>query len=61
MVKTKFHFFLFKTKITKIFAIEFIRLFLTEYVYSDTEIYQILTVYRNQSVGSKSVEFVDYL
>ncbi len=30
--------------------------FLTVYVYSDTGIDQIVTVYRNQSVESKSVE-----
>jgi hypothetical protein len=42
---------------TKIFAIEFfLKFFLTVYVYSVTEIDQILTVYRNQSVESESVE-----
>ncbi len=40
----------------KIFAIEFFKVFLMVYVYSDTEIDKILTVYRNQSVESKSVE-----
>jgi hypothetical protein len=48
--------FSLKLKITKIFAIEFFRVFLMVYVYSDTEIDQILTVYRNQSVESKAVE-----
>jgi hypothetical protein len=40
----------------KIFGIEFFRVLLIVYIYSDTEIDQILTVYRKQSVGSKSVE-----
>ncbi len=40
----------------KIVGIEFFRVLLTVYIYSDTEIDQILTVYRKQSVGSKSVE-----
>jgi hypothetical protein len=41
----------------KIFAIEFFYIdFLSVYDYSDTENYQILTVYRNQSVKSESVE-----
>jgi hypothetical protein len=31
------------------------KVFLMLYVYSDTKIYQILTVYRNQSVESKYV------
>jgi hypothetical protein len=57
MVKTQFLFFWLsiKWKIIKIFAIE-IEVFLTVYVYSDIEIDQILKSYRNQSVGSKSVE-----
>jgi hypothetical protein len=38
------------------FAIEFFRVFFSVYVYSATEIDQILTVYRNRSVKSKSVE-----
>jgi hypothetical protein len=52
MVKTELHFFLVfcKIKITKIFAIQFFRVF-----YSDTEIDQILTVFKNQSVEYKSV------
>ncbi len=40
----------------KIFVIEFFQVFLTVYVYSDTRIDQIVKVYRNQSVESKSVE-----
>jgi hypothetical protein len=32
--------------------------FLTVYVYSDTKVDQILTVYRKQSVESKSVEIL---
>jgi hypothetical protein len=57
MVKTEFHFFFsLKWKITKIFAIEFFWVFLTVYVYSDTKIDQILTVYRKQSAESKSVK-----
>jgi hypothetical protein len=43
-------------KITKIFAIVFFQVFLKVYVYSDTEINQILMVYRPQSLESKSVE-----
>jgi hypothetical protein len=39
-----------------IFAIEFFQVFLTWYIYSDTKVDQNLTVYRNQSVESKSVE-----
>jgi hypothetical protein len=35
---------------------EFFRFFLTVYVSSDTKVDQILTVYRKQSVESKSVE-----
>ncbi len=45
-----------KWKITKIFAIEFFRVFLTVYVYLGTKVDQILTVYEKQSVESKSVE-----
>ncbi len=40
----------------QIFAIEFVRVFLTVYVYSDTKVGQILTMYRKQSVESKTVE-----
>jgi hypothetical protein len=58
MVKTELHFFCFslKWKVTKIFVIKFFRVFLTVYVYSDTKVDQILTVYRKQSVESQSVE-----
>jgi hypothetical protein len=56
MVKTELHFFGFslQIKITKIFAIKFFRVF-----YSDTEIDQILTVYKNQPVEYESVESFD--
>jgi hypothetical protein len=47
--------FFFKMKNNKIFAVEFFRVFLTMYVYSNIEIDQILVISRNQSVESNSV------
>ncbi len=48
--------FFFKLKINEDIRDWIFQIFLTVYVYSDTEIDQILTVYRNQSVGCKFVE-----
>ncbi len=48
--------FLFKMKNNEDIRNWIFASFLMVYIYSDTEIDQLLTVYRNQSVGCKSVE-----